>query len=1033
MAKLTLNPKTGLSKNETVSFRLEGIPEGATRIRIENATHQIPLSINGNEYLDFEIGVSSVEGLFKMDMPEYASDDVIAVFAQVENEDGALGIYGATYSLIEEGETFEGVISVEPAFISPNDRVRISVDHKPNQDLTISINDKRFIVKTDDSGEGSISVYGKDFKPAAFAPVVQRYPVLAYEQDDNFKSAKKTGSNVHILPDAISLHASTACDPDDAEAACRAQSRVDPPTLTTDLDGVLTPSGQSSKPVSSNLQVSEKSTENLISGSDITRVVDNDVTLLPNGTSIHGVIGHNNDKNDAGECIGPVAYLFTDSTSLDREADPIRYGAVEPGTGITLYVPQAVFDQVTADLLIGTLIGLMQPEFNFDHYRVKEKIEPDEYVDQYRLVLESDNIEVEDWNLCVPYIVFSDTDGAPAVNLISPFELPSMTDVIGEPATPTSISVAASNSKAYSDGTSFVYVVVAAVANGISNLYYYAINTSSPVQAYGWTQMTFKGTNKNPQATVDDTGTLHVIWESTRSNASQIYYGALGPAAASASNAALSSALDKQAEVLQKDANDQSWLSTSEPLMFEIADPNSIQIVKGTDEYAANTAWLMNPRGESVVDVISNAEMKISGNAGKEQALAWTIVDKDESNADFTSTFDQRQFEVSFRVTDNFDGNVRTDDDINDLFETWKSPYSSSSGDTFKNQPIYTLSENSFILGRTSRYYDRMIPIFGSYRQDSLEERFQNASMEAVFKFKAVVSDVNSNVNHFMIGLMPEKVRFVATNTQTFQDFCAETGKSTNDSDCADAYLGDSEEIYLTGRYKLMVVIAADNSYFGGSALPKYALTRQVSRPFTLNGPGAKIQLFSHYKRMTSEDAFGWVGFDGVQAGDTDAETRFIASLNIAINEQIEFSESYLANLCNGLTDFHLAFGWPADGHYVSNDPQPHESSSFDWQSVNLNFEDISIGSPSFVLDPNLVTMPDEFRGDSMSVEPSVQEGGNSCIPARFEDSYGFLTLGIDDLGFPQIPVTFEGVNQSPSIAKTPHCEDIHIAWESNR
>jgi hypothetical protein len=264
--------------------------------------------------------------------------------------------------------------------------------------------------------------------------------------------------------------------------------------------------------------------------------------------------------------------------------------------------------------------------------------------------------------------------------------------------------------------------------------------------------------------------------------------------------------------------------------------------------------------------------------------MVWTMIDQDETGKAFDASFKQRAFGVEFTLKDKLGKTVLNDNEVQAKFDAWLDNYKPQIDGKHRNANIYSRSNNKFLVGKTDRYFDRFIPLVGSYRNDNLRSMFATCSQTAEQTFLAVLSGKSATVRHFMLGVMPEKVRFKATNMQTYAEFCESVGGSF--ASCVSQYLQDDEQVIYTGRYRLVVVMSGDNQYFGSTGLPAYSIVRQVSEPFSPSGARAlTMSLIMHYRKMFLEDAAHWLG------GKVDAgfdETRFLGSLMVSREQRVE-------------------------------------------------------------------------------------------------------------------------------------------------
>ncbi len=773
-----------------------------------------------------------------------------------------------------------------------------------------------------------------------------------------------------------------------------------------------------------------------------------DVTILPYGTPLHAFVAQDyTGSTTTHPCVRNRIFLTTSRTCGKYfYEDGTFYGVLAPSYDqVTLCVEKMVWENVSE----GDKIFIGDLSVDCGTFEVTGKNKPDAYLNCYSLIFDYPGAEVEDYVYCVPYVRISNYEVEGGSPQKYPFCTNSVLDDIvvnGETAIPLRVSITSKNYVDVGSEITYIYIVAEAVINKRSQLFLYetyaqkwlgsGADPSCPFTDSGWIQLTNSGENKNPKICLDASGSLHVFWEGTRDSQTQIYYTTLGPATLTAPHAALASALDKQAEFLHKKEDERP--DTYVEKLATVHDAIDIGIVKGCSSQAANTMW-MAAASDSGVNVGNNSEIRISGNPSTSQAMAWTIIDKDEVGVGFGNSFVQRQYEVSFNLKGNLP--CLTDGEIAELYSNWKNQFTQVESESFNNAPLYEYGKNKMVLGKVDKYYDRFVPLFGSYRNPNLPAQFATCSMETTDEFSAIITGSNSTVQHYMIGLMPEKVRFAATNIQSFSEYCDSIGKTFGE--CQESYKASVDEVVYTGRYKMIVIMSPDNFFYGSEDYPDYALVRQVSEPFCLDQSGKKFRIYTHYGKLSLEEAaLGWA-HKRASDGTNNEYHKYLCTLFVALDDTIEFAESFFVDFCTDGTidqmDFRVALGWPSKGEFQSNVFLPYETSVFDYQSVDWTFTNIKVGAPNIEFNTDYVVLPEHIRSLShMNITDFHPTGfGTPCTAQSFWTDtlpkIKWYNLGADYYTTPEIPITLEGVNISPSLSMGIFCRDLHLTWQSNR
>lgn len=1034
MPKFTINPSFGkfdLSNN--LSFSLSDIENiNGLRISFENATHNSVVKVDGQDFINVEPNVNEISGNLDLNIPEYSSQTIISIYATVEsrNEEGYKieGIYSCFYTLKEEAEASDFELKAAPAFVGPADKSQIQVKGAADESYIVSINDKRFKIKTDSSGIGSFSFDSHSILEDSDLPVMQRFAIYGYSSQDNYVNKKFSGSYIHVLPKKIATLAT--CSGSDQNEEC---FEID--EFFTQKENLV---DEPPRPQFSVKDIAERtSCSNInLSASNVCRVDDYSMCKLPNGSFLYSYVGHDDSNSD--NTLNQVFVNYTNGSNSKRTL-PRRAGIIPPDedNNFYIFVEEGIYQQVTTSWSI----RIYSEDFDNQAFSILEKIEPDENSPFYRLRLDASEFEFEfnSYYLCIPYVAESSTAPfvRPPAGSSFPLELPVIEQVLGQNTNQYTIlkaSVAVNNEFAPVDQLVPAYVVAEARVGKESQLFYYAFwlgvtqsgqSLSVPVDNSGWVQLTYEGENRNPVVRCDKAGTLHVFWEGDRKGLTQIYYGCLGAGARSAFNAALVGALDREAESI---ISDNDYWEKSSSILSDVTSPSSLNIVKKCEElgtpYLPNNMWLPYETGSGIAMPYDDSLLSVSGNTSSDQAIIFTTVDQDENGNKFDGTSDQMSFAIDFDLSDMTPNEVLNDKQIEDLYKDWRSKFIEDRVDELNNQVYYKYKGNKFRISRWQREVDRFFPIIGSYKNEGLAAKFENCEEFSEDDFIAHVSGDSKNVNHFMIGLMPEKVRFKADNIQSFQEFCSEHNLSVED--CFDQYVLEEETIISTGRYQLLVIMAGDNRYYGSPRKAGYNIVKKIGEPFGLD-TAKNIHISPHYIKLFEEDVNLWYENIG---GIEEHGGRYLMSLAVFIDKKPVFGDSILVNLEDGYRAFDIGVGFPGGSQWYSSERRLGENSTYASEDVELLFENFVIGSPSMDFNVSIANFPEFYRSRIVNVAGNTVETESE----NYTDKYDLINLGLDQQPIiPQVPITGEGHNKAPSISQGGFGSAFGLVWQTNK
>ena len=520
--------------------------------------------------------------------------------------------------------------------------------------------------------------------------------------------------------------------------------------------------------------------------------------------------------------------------------------------------------------------------------------------------------------------------------------------------------------KDYVDDHTYVYCVCQApITDGSYQLFYYAFRLGEEIdQESEWTQLTFEGENKNPVIRCDGGGNLHIVWESDRIGSTQIYYGVLGPGSRAINNQILMSVLDREA---------QSDLSFS---LFSVESPEAIE-----------GDWYRCISGAGAVSLVSGNEIAVEANPAEDGSLAVYVLDRDADGIVFDGLYSQLSFQVSFDLNiPNDVAEIWDERKIDTEYKDWLAQF------TPVGENRYEIDGNRFSLDRVEPYFDRIIPIVGSYKINpgSLTpivggadaSGFNHAGSAEYLDFSDPATlGHEPNVKHFVLALMPEKVRFKAVNLDPLFTYC-----STNDMDVSSCvgYTDQIENIHYTGKYRLALLLATSENDSTGSVSQKtHTIVRQFGDLIDFSAGAKSIKIGVHYSKTNSDFIANMLRHDSFAIAQN---YRFYGDIVVAVDDAIKIGQSFAADFSDQYRQFDIGFGVPSAGHFLTNEILPHNGNAYEDQSVLLHYDNICVGKHSIRMNDDYVDISECDRSASQII---VESGGltNLISNGSFETS----------------------------------------------
>jgi len=1085
-AKLKLQPFSApLSGTKAIAFTVSNLDSSKSyRIEIENATFNRTLKpntltngfVSGNHvYVE---GTAIVSGRVDLGLTEADSASVISVYANVEEKTDS-GVWRlsdiAAFSFQIESSVPKGTgdkISVYPPFVGLQEKATIKVHSKPNSSLRVSVNSKNFVVKTNYSGEGSISFRAIDVISGSSlsSKTLLKFPVLYSMPNDKSGQIFDSGSYVHFVPEemkalqATSDPAAPECailDPipgegltlrklDDFcvdgavvgdmsifdeestfhnskagfcsdlnevypvsnEAVCRIFNSTSS-ALLHDGSGLVVFSSQetfenspdvmptlSSRVFIASLPSSLKYKGNPVRDGSILNPPRFYHTVTPSNISAnekYGIIFRVDDGTvfeiQYTTILGTVAEIISAFVTLvnnDLSARSYNIKAVDQSTFIELKSDDrftirtdvisgdgtfeaALKSNRTLDVLVdssaiydqGNTLVFLSPQVGYQSHEIVSR----DYVNNVIRINVPNGFNndvgpnIFETIYCQKFVVVDSDTELPSASLTDVNPLPYVYDIYNREVSCVYPVVAVRKIEA--TGEEIAYVVCQAPVDGIYQLFYYSFRVGQSIENTQWKQLTQVGENKNAKIKCDKDGNLHIVWESDRLGPTQLYYSILGQCSRAITNQIAMSILDKNA------------LSDANVDLYSIQTPGS-PIQTGFTRVLGNNGK---------ASVYSSTFVAVTGNPSQDTAMAYTTISKDEYGNDFPAGFSQLSYQVSFSLwMPKLATGILTDEDIEERFNQWKSTFTPVGNYT------YLRTKNVYTIDKYERFYENSIPICGAFKLDS-----QNIATKVggdvysgvEHNYPLIYGEYTqsptltheSNIRHWMLLLVPEKIRFRAKNTETYSQFCQRN--SQDDGDCS-GFNNEIEYEIGTGRYKLALILSTSANDSDERSAYKTHIIYRLLDGYVDFAELKNLKVAVHYSKMGSDH------IDSVlkRRKETTAEKdkyRYNADIIVSYGNDIVAATSFLADFTDQYRKFDIVLGMPPGNGFKINEIIPFKGNMYENGDFYQKFYDINIGPHSITLNSDYFDFSSFDRDTSQMVVHDIDR--NILSNGGFEDT----------------------------------------------
>jgi hypothetical protein len=1036
MIKLRLYPPSGTIRDaSSIKFEISNVNIDSVHVDMENATYGSKIDITSFQ----KMTDGTYMGIMDLKIPQHLPYSSISIFAYIKElqSDGKLKtvqICPTIFTIKDEVEKSKDQITISPSFIGSDDLCSISIPGQSHSRKVISINDKFFKTIINDKGWGTVSFKGEEVIKNVITDSVKQLPVYIYNEEDNFTKRTFSNTYLNILPASLMMHANSVdprCDSND-------ENYVNPPGSWTNPPGCVQnpdipnpyPTEPTIPPNALPTTCREETVD--ISDDNICKLFNNSATLLNNGMVIHAYLSPDityNNSDDPRFNINRV-FFAKQQTSLDVQIIANRDVVIEPkeaGEPFYIHVQDDfwnVMSEVNDTSGNDIYVVLFNEVIGFQRIQIIDRT-IDEYTGNPVLVgeMEENNLQISNWLFCVN-AVFYHASETPALYIdpVSYYTLPYIRDNNYNYIQVVNVSVACNSQYIGDNEESYVYFIAEALTENNSQLFFSSLtvgkNNSINREILDWIQLTYNGNNQHPVAKVSYDNNLHVVWEGDRGSIRQIYYGVLGLSSTASAGTAFSSCLDKYSEFLSREDVPFSYWSGN--LLKEAESDGSYSIPEYDSESLVNSNWdIYYGNGGSIVQSATTNyinDVTIIANAVQEDAIAFNsleIVETSENPSTYDSfPYSQLNYQISFDFTATvtqtsslssaYNDIIIEDKIMDNIFDDWKNEFVLTINSNVKNQPVYIKDNNKFILGRTDHIYDRIVPFVGSYKHDTL-----NPSAE---HFQIDITKQNNNLKDYTFGLMFEKTRFTATNIATSAEFSEENPSTIS-------YIEEETHTIYTGKARLVIFIKTEDME---SDRANYIIIREFPEDIYINEE-KNYTIIINYTKLNSDEVATLIN-----TYNQTYPNRFLGQITLLIDDLPRFSQSFVSTLSNDYNYFDIGLGIPYGGYYIADKMSPSKLGVFDNVETSLVFRNITITSPTFSYNSDFINIPDSIRDMTRfridELNPSVSFDTNLLNMGAIE--------GINY--FTQIPLTFEGINQSGDI-DLGICNDIHLTWQSNR
>ncbi len=213
MAKLNIKPKSGSKLDASnLLFEITDLKYNFdTWIMFENisTTERIIIKKTDDNRMCIPANSSSISGHIDLGISDQCSQVLISILViicrKIDSKNEVLEKIHDSFEIsCVKSELLSEDFDVYPDFVNMDEDIKLSIFGKPLNKYVVCVNDRRVIIKTNNSGAGSIVINYKDIIGYKRSFSVQKYALFSYALDSDLSEKLFTGKYIYLLPSKIS-------------------------------------------------------------------------------------------------------------------------------------------------------------------------------------------------------------------------------------------------------------------------------------------------------------------------------------------------------------------------------------------------------------------------------------------------------------------------------------------------------------------------------------------------------------------------------------------------------------------------------------------------------------------------------------------------------------------------------------------------------------------------------------------------------------------------------------------------------------
>lgn len=395
-------------------------------------------------------------------------------------------------------------------------------------------------------------------------------------------------------------------------------------------------------------------------------------------------------------------------------------------------------------------------------------------------------------------------------------------------------------------------------------------------------------------------------------------------------------------------------------------------------------------------NLLQDQKVKISINKSRTKITISMKADLVPIDFSIRVVVSSEQFDFPFGIKDQ--------KQINELYKDFVDGFIPADGNE------YFLANNKFTIGLTEKRYDSIIPLLGCLKFDDINinpnaivGNFRNIASITdsdldidttscsdtvsinTFRLndKFNLNGSDAHMHHSYVGIIPERVSFIAKNNEALDDYTIRTGFV---SGYREAIIRD---VY-TGFGKVFVVINGVMSS-GKRTSISIGTSHKISElPSVDLSSSFKIQVDVDYSRLSESDIELLAGWSHVSKESffppAIYHPNYHLLCNVFINDKPAVSHNAQIDLSDKTRQWDLAFGSPFGSYPVCTDSDASFLELMSKKSWEINFSNIRVGNPRVIVRTDSIDASN-FVNSSAFITKLVPNNDSNIENESFEQS----------------------------------------------